>query len=213
MMDTHYPFFSDFSEKDIDRICDDGITRTYKRNCFLFNEGDESDAIYFIRSGRIKVFVTDENGKEKILRYQGEGEYFGELALIDKGARSASVETTMESRITAVQRTRFMQSLRSEETLATKFIRALAQRVRLLTEDVKNLALQDSYARTRDLLYKLATQQSDGTFLIAAAPTQREMAEMIGLSREMVTRHISDLKKAGYIAGAGQRYVIKKPLP
>lgn len=212
-MQGEFPFFSDLSENEVHLICDQGTTRQYRRNKPIFNEGDESDAIYFIHSGEVRVSVDGNNGKEKILRHQGPGEYFGELALIDEAPRSASVETVKESKITMVPRSKFIRCVEEQETLAIKLVRSLAERVRSLTEEVKILALLDSYPRLRILLYRLASPSDDGTLNIDDAPTHQEMANMIGMSREMVSRHMSDLKKGGYVEGNGGCYVILKELP
>ena len=85
------PLFADLDDVEMEFLSRRAVTRQYPRNTIFMTEGDYSDSLYCILSGRVKVFLNDDEGKEVILNVQGPGEYFGELALLDSGPRSASV--------------------------------------------------------------------------------------------------------------------------
>jgi CRP/FNR family cyclic AMP-dependent transcriptional regulator len=93
--------FSALSKEEIAALADAAIVRTYPKNTILVTEGETSDSLYVILSGRVKVFVSDEHGKDLVINVAGPGEYFGELAL-DEGPRSASVATLEPSKMAVI---------------------------------------------------------------------------------------------------------------
>jgi len=192
-------------------LAERGVTRTFPANAVIVNEGDTTDGLYVVLSGKVKVFLSNENGKEVILNVEGPGEYFGEMTL-DGGTRSASVMTLEPSRFLVVARSDLEAFLSAHPDFAMGLIRKLIARVRVLTDNVKSLALQDVYGRVTRLLQELAVEQ-DGKMVVAEKLTQMEMASRIGASREMVSRIFKDLARGGYIETAGRQIIIKKKLP
>ncbi len=209
---SNIPLFSEFSSDDLEYISCRGVVKSFSKNTVLINEGDRSDALYVILDGQVKVYASDENGKEVILNIQGPGEYFGELALIDEVPRSASVMTLKSSRLAFVSRESFEACLVENPALALKLVRSLTQRIRSLTEVVKNLALHDVYGRVARTLLKLA-QKQDGQFVIEQRLTHQDIANMVGASREMVSRIMKDLSTGGYIEANNKMITINGKLP
>ena len=206
------PLFSELSPDDIEFIASRGNTKTFPKNTIILNEGDESDFLCVILQGQVKVFVSEESGKEVILNIQGPGEYFGELSLIDEVPRSASVMTSKRSQIVFISRATFETCLVDNPTLALKLIRSLTQRVRELTDIVKNLALHDVYGRVARTLLKLA-HVKDGCLIVDQRLTHQEIANMVGASREMVSRILKDLHTGGYIEVKNKIITISGKLP
>ena len=136
--------------------------RHFPKNTFVILDGDQSDSLYIILEGKIKVFLSDDTGKEVILSYQGPGEYFGEMALLDELPRSASVMTMQSSKIAVLSKQDFMQCLIEHPTIAMSIIQHLSLRLRTLTEKVKNLALMDVYGRVTHTLLDLSEPQEGG---------------------------------------------------
>ena len=197
---------------DLALIAEHGTVRTYPKHTVLISEGDRSDSLYVIRSGRVKVYVGDAEGKEVILSIQGPGEYFGELALIDDAPRSASVVTLEKSQLCVVSRADFQRCLAQNPNIAMEMIRALAARVRALTDNVRDLALLDVYGRVARTLLKLASER-DGEQVIEQRLTHQDIANMIGASREMVSRIMKDLVDGGYIKVKNKLITIPGRLP
>jgi len=187
------------------------VTRTFPGNTVIISEGDDTDALYVVLSGKVKVFLANENGKEVLLNVEGPGDYFGEM-ILDGGPRSASVMTLEPSRFLVVPRSDVEAFLARHPQFAMSLILKLIKRVRVLTDNVKSLALQDVYGRVARMLQELAVEQ-DGKRVVAEKPTQVEMASRIGASREMVSIILKDLARGGYIEIAGKRIVIHKKLP
>lgn len=188
-----------------------GQSRSFPKNTVLVQEGDKSDQLYVVQSGRLKVFLSDSDGKEIIVDTLGPGQYFGEMAL-DGEARSASVMTVEASKLSIVQRETFKQFLAEHPDAAFALIVILIRRARNLTRTIGNLALLDVYGRLARLLIDSAADEG-GQLVVTEKISQQEMAKRIGSSREMVSRILSDLKEGGYISMDHNRIVIRQNLP
>jgi CRP/FNR family transcriptional regulator, cyclic AMP receptor protein len=192
-------------------LADHGSVKAYPKNAVIVNEGDRSDSLFVILSGKVKIYLADEDGKEVLLNTQGPGEYFGEI-ILDEGPRSASVMTLEPSKFSIVSRAQFQEFLATHPEAALELIRSLIQRVRALTKTVGNLALLDVYGRVARMLLELASEQ-DGKLVIAEPLTQQDMASRVGCSREMISRILKDLRAGGYVKMDGDRMVIAKKPP
>jgi CRP/FNR family cyclic AMP-dependent transcriptional regulator len=203
--------FSGLGEAELGALLPGATTRSHPKNTVIVSEGDTSDSLYIVISGKVKVFLSNENGKEVTLNIEGPGEYFGEM-ILDGGLRSASVMTLEPSRFLVIPRAGVEAYLGAHPEFALDLVRKLISRVRVLTDNVKSLALQDVYGRFTRMLHELAVDQG-GERVIAGKLTQQEMASRIGASREMVSRIIKDLTQGGYITVARDRIVLNKKLP
>lgn len=211
MTENQRPPFLGLSEQDIAALSRRAVTRAFPKNTIILNEGDQTDSLYIILSGRVKVFLANEEGKEIVLDTQGPGEYFGEMVL-DEGPRSASVMTLEPCRFQLIPKDDVKALLQSHPDFAMHLVRKLIYRGRVLTEHVKSLALQNVYGRFAKLLNEMAVPQ-DGKRVLQEKLSQQDMANRVGASREMINRIVKDLTTGGYISVDGQRIVIHKPLP
>ncbi len=205
------PLFSGLPEEALTKIEQHGSTKSYKKNTIVINEGDETDSLYVILSGRVKVFLSGEDGREAVLNHQGPGEYFGEMALIDRQPRAASVMTLEPSKLMIISRSDFMDCLSANPEIAMNLIRPLNSRIRMLAQNVSSLALLDVYGRVARTLLQHA-EKEDGK-LITGKLTQQEIADMAGASRAMVSRILTDLRTGGYISIENKRISIHQKLP
>lgn len=204
--------FSELSEGDLDAISRLAVTRSFPKNTMIICEGDNSDSLYAILGGKVKVFLSDEDGKEVTLNLQGAGEYFGELALLDEAPRSASVMTVEDSKLTIISKNAFDKCMQDNPDIALKVMRGLARRLRDLTENVRSLALMDVYGRVARMLLDMA-EEKDNKLVIPQRLTQRDIASMVGASREMVSRILRDLSTGGYITIHNKIITINERLP
>lgn len=204
--------FADLSVTDLQRIASQGTIRNYPKHSVLINEGESSDSLYVILQGKVKVFASGEHGKEITLRIQGPNEFFGELALIDEAPRSASIVTLTASRIAVVSRDDLLRSLGEDPSLAFKLLRILVNHIRSLTDNVKSLALLDVYGRVAHTLLKLGVEEAGGV-VIKDRVTHQEIANMVGASREMVSKIMKDLVAGGYIETRNGQLTIPRKLP
>ncbi|MEK7877552.1 MAG: cyclic nucleotide-binding domain-containing protein [Pseudomonadota bacterium] len=172
--------------------------RSYPRNTLIMRAGEETDALYIILSGRVKILIPDEEGHEVILAFMGPNEFFGEMGLLDDQPRSASVETLEPCEMLRFSKTGFIACLKDNFDVAMIVIRNLVKRLRDADRSIESLALIDVYGRVARLLLDQA-QEIDGLWTVKQAPPKQEMARMIGASREMVSRVMKDLRQRGYI--------------
>jgi CRP/FNR family cyclic AMP-dependent transcriptional regulator len=185
-----------------------GNVRQFAANTVLFSEGDHSDSIYILLAGRVKVYGSDENGREVIYNTLAAAESFGELSL-DGGPRSASVMTLEPCRIIVVPGPDVRAFFAEHPAFAWHVVKKLSGLLRRATHSVKSLALQDVYGRLADVLRALANAQG----VIEPKPTQQDLADRVGASREMVSRILTTLVKGGYVASEARRIVLLKRLP
>ena len=185
--------------------------RTFPRNTVVINEGDDTDAVFFILSGKVKVFLANEDGREVDIGFLSAGEYFGEMAL-EPGYRSASVLTMETCRLAKVRIEDFRLFLRDHPDFASLLITRLIRRARAITKNLKNLALLDVYGRLSQLLQELARAEGDH-WIIDEPLTQQQFAHRIGCSREMVSRIFKDLVSGGYLSISRRNIEIRRRLP
>ena len=205
------PVFEGLQEADLQVLADKATIRSVPKNAIVVNEGDRTDSLYVILSGKVKVYLGDENGRELILGILGAGRYFGEMVL-DDGPRSASVMTTEPSQFALISRSDFRSFLLKHPETSLLVITNLIRLARGLNENVRNLAMLDVYGRVARMLLDLAVDQ-DGHMVIPEKLTQREMANRVGASREMINRILRDLTAGGYIKVDNGRITIQKTPP
>lgn len=199
------------SEAEVRALARRAVTRAFAKSTVVVSEGDRTDTLHIIVSGRVKIYVSDERGKEIVLNYAGPGEYFGELVL-DEGPRAATVMTLEPTRFLVVPKEEFRDFVANSPEFSLHLIRKLIRRVRVLTNDVKSLALMDVYGRVARMLLELAVER-DGLLVIEERPTQQEMANRVGASREMISKIFGDLASGGYITVERDRITIARTLP
>ena len=209
------PLFADLPDEDIESISNLAATRTYPKNTIIISEGDDSDSLYVVLSGKVKVFLSDDDGREIIINILGEGEYFGELALLDDAPRSASVMTSEECKLAVISKSSFEDCLFKNPQLSLRVIKELSKRMRSLTQNVKSLALMDVYGRVARTLLDMAEPMETNRELLVVRQklTQRDIASMVGASREMVSRILKDLTTGGYITIQNKTITINEKLP
>jgi len=212
---ANIPLFAGLEEHELSVIYKGAMVKRFPRNTIVIHEGDDSDSLFLILDGRVKVFLTSEKGREVILNTQSTGEYFGELALLDDLPRSASVITVESSQFCVVSKTAFQEVLIDHPAIALKVIKNLTLRVRALTDNVKNLALLDVYGRVARTLLSISVEceGEEGKMVVEPKPTHQDLGKMIGASREMVTRIMKDLVVGGYVHVEHERIVIHQKLP
>ena len=193
------PLFKDLSDKDLALINDLAIDKHVTKGNVVLTEGEVGDSLYAIISGRVKVFIGDEDGREIILKILGPGDFFGEMSMIDKQPRSASVSTLENSTFKVLSHTAFETAVEKAPRIATLVMQALAKRLRDADRKISTLALMDVYGRVANTLLELAIT-TNGKLVVGEKLSQQDIANMVGASREMVNRILKDLSDRGYIS-------------
>ena len=203
--------FEGLEESALRAIASHALVRAFPGNTILVYEGERTDSLFIILSGRVKIYSSNMDGREVVLNLLDPYDYFGELALIDAEPRSASAMTLEVSRLAIIFRDDFLNHLQQEPCIAISLLQTLIRKLRRETEKVKSLALMDVYGRVAKLLLEMAVER-EGRLTVERL-TYREIANRIGASREMVGRIFKDLKQGGYITLEGKRIILKERLP
>jgi len=203
------PLFAQVSEGDLEFLASYLIERRFPRNTTIVEEGLPGDYMYVLREGRVKVTKLADEGREKILGFIDEGGFFGEMALIDRAPRVASVKTLKPVRLLALSRNDFLSVLRKSPDLAMGVIQELTRRLREVDEQASSLSFQRVKERAKGVFQRLAREpaEAEGRSTTPAL-THQQIADMIGTSRETVTRVVKELKQDGWLQQEGKRYLV-----
>lgn len=212
MLLRHIPLFSNLSDDELAQISAEASLRQFPKNKVVINAGDKSDSLYIVVAGKVKVLISDEEGKEVILAILGPGEFFGEMSVIDSQPRSATVITMETTSLNVIAHTDFMRCLTNNPQIATTILRTMAKRLREADRRIESLALFDVYGRLARVLLELARKDRDNN-LVVSLLSQQDIANMVGASREMVNRILKDLAASGYIKVESKHIVINQALP
>lgn len=203
------PLFSQASDGDLELLSGYLIERRFPRNITVVEEGLPGDYMYVLQEGRVKVTKLADEGREKILGFIDEGGFFGEMALLDRAPRSASVKTLKPVRLLALSRADFMSLLRKSPDLALAVIHELTRRLREMDEQASSLSFQRVKERAKGVFMRLAHDPAATEGHRVTPPlTHQQIADMIGTSRETVTRVVKDLKQEGWLQQDGKRYLV-----
>jgi CRP/FNR family transcriptional regulator, cyclic AMP receptor protein len=201
------PLFSDLADAELARFADVTREREYPRNSVILFEDDPGDALYIVSSGQVKVVLIGEDGREVILSVLGDGDFFGEMSLIDDEPRSAHVIAMKDSHLLVLRRDDFQVQLQQHPSVALKLLRVLVQRLRRADEKIGSLVLLDVNGRVAQLLLDLA--EESGGPRITRKLTHHTIAQMIGSSRETVSRAMRELVERGLIDVSRREITIK----
>ena len=189
-----------------------GMIRSYRKNSVIINEGEMGDSLFVLLQGNVKVFSTDQNGREITYGDIDAGDYFGEMSL-DGGPRSASVMTLEASVCSVVSRSAVRDHLAEEPEFALDLVAQVIRRARSATETARNMALLDVYGRVIATLEGHEGPARPDAPVLLTQITHQSIASRVGASREMVSRLLKDLEKGGYIELGVKRITLLKKLP
>lgn len=190
----------------------EGRVRHLAAGDVLFHEGDSSDAMYLLLSGRLKVYASNDDGREVVYNELAAGQLLGEM-LLDGGQRSASVQALEATDCLMIDRGDVRDLLRGHPEFAEVLVLGLIGRLRHATRTIRSMALEGVYERVVGLL-EAAAVGAQGHRLVPRSLTQIEIARRVGASREMVNLVLRDLVRGGYIhKDRAHRMTLLKPLP
>jgi CRP/FNR family cyclic AMP-dependent transcriptional regulator len=191
------PLFESLPEGELAHFAELTREKTYPKGSVILFENDRGDSLFLVASGQVKVVLIGEDGREVILSVLGAGSFFGEMALIDDSPRSAHVIAMEDATLLVLRREDFQARLRSSPEVAIGLLRELSRRLRRADEKIGSLVLLDVNGRVADLLLRAALEE--GGDMIRRKLTHHTIAQMIGSSRETVSRTMRDFVERGLI--------------
>lgn len=203
------PLFSVLPEGQLGILTGLVTRKSYPRGTTIISAGDLTDSLFVIISGRLKVMMSDDEGREVILAILGSNEFFGEMGLLDDSPRSASVVALEACELLTLSKRDFKKCLAENFELSMAVMRGLVRRLREADKKIGSLALMDVYGRVARLLLEMA-ETIDGQKVVIKKLAKQDIAKMIGASREMVSRVMKDLQAGGYIEVRGTSIFLRE---
>jgi len=205
------PIFSELSEEHLEKIAGLTLTRNYKKDMLIFIEGEPGDAFYFVKRGKVKVYRSYTDGREHIIHILGEGDIFAEVTLFSNIQYPASASAYEDCTIGLIRNSDMEKLITDTPSLALALIKAMSQKLIYAHQKIRDLTFADVFARTAAELVKLSEQHGekvDKGIKITVEFTRQQLAELVGTTRETISRVISKFKKEKSIVEDGNYIII-----
>ena len=208
-----FALFAELDDRELASIAAVAKTRRYAKDDVIFHADESGDVFCLIKEGQVKVTMISPEGKEIILSLLGTGEFFGEMALIEDEPRSATVVATEPLELVTIWRSDFLQILAENFSITKKVLMEMSHRLRNASNRIESLATMDVYGRLARFFLDLAREQGkslDNGYVAVTRPTHQAIANMIGTSRETVSRLIHDLMRQNLLLSEGKTIYLRK---
>ncbi len=208
------PFLAVLPEEGRQHLAAAAKRRRFSRGQIIFHKDDPGRSLFLIEEGGVRIYLPSRQGGDLTLAFLGPGDFFGDLALLDGGPRSASAVASEDTVMLSLDRDDFTTLLHSRPQSATAVLAAVAGRLRQADEMASHLAFLDVAGRLANKLLELAQAHgvpSPRGTLLDLPLTQEELASMVGVTRESVNRHLAAFRRRGLIERQGRRFLLLDP--
>ena len=208
------PFFAGWSQTEVGVLADRLVLRRFGPDQVIFHLGDPAGLLYIITSGKIKISHSSSDGQEAVLAILGEGDFFGELALLDDSPRSATAETIEPTEALTLHRDDFLKYIDNNPLFSRHVLHILAKRIRHLNNQVSDIFFLDLPARLARTLLLLSEQHGRATadgVVITISLTQTDLAEMTGATRVSINKALGRFRRAGWVRVEGRSLTVVDP--
>jgi len=205
------PLFSELTDEELIEISKHTVRQIYKKDNMVLIEEEIGSTMFVILDGRVKISRISDEGREVILSILVDGDFFGEMSILDGQTRSANAVTLEDTEMLIVRRENFLQMLYDYPQVAINLLKELAHRLRRSDSQIKSLSLQNALGRVASTILRIADDSGtikQGKVEIASLPPQQDLANMAGTSRETISRVIKSLNQLGYVEKEGSKLII-----
>jgi CRP/FNR family cyclic AMP-dependent transcriptional regulator len=203
-----HPLFREFGAEERYRLAGYAAIKHVKRGKIIFSKGEIGGSLFAVCTGTVEVVVPSVDGKTAVVNLIGEGEIFGEIALLDGGPRSADAVAFSDCKLMMIERRHFLALLRANPEITIKLIKVLCARLRRTTEQVEDLMFLDLKSRLVKTLLRLGkSTRPEGRITIS----QSELSQIVGLSREMINKQLQIWARDGWITLARRCIIVDRP--
>jgi len=212
---SQFSLFRDLDNYELEKIVDISISREWKKNSHVFLQGDPLENVYFINEGKVKIYKSDVNGREQIVAILKKGEMFPHVGFFRKGGYPGYSEVLEPASLVVVPISQFEKVLVENPYLSIKVFKVLGEKIVDLQERLEAQILNNTYEQIIKLLIRLGElhgeKQENGTIVLKSDFTNKDLANMIGTTRETVSRTLTKLKKDRLIISDSQGNLILDP--
>ena len=205
------PLLAALTDADLELIYKLAAVKSYRRGDVIFFEDDPGDALHVVLEGIVRIYRLADDGREKTLAYLNEGEFFGEMAILDGGARSAVAQAIDATRTLALYRKDFTALLADHPHISLEIIKVLSRRLRQTNAQLMDVVFRDARGRVLSALYELGQKhgtKSNGGTRINLNLTHQEIANLAGTARETTSRVLAELQDEGLVQVVGRRLLV-----
>lgn len=202
------PLFSELNNDQLEDISRFAVKQLYKKDNMVLIEEEVGSTMFVIISGRVKISRISDEGREVILSILVDGDFFGEMSILDGQTRSANAVTLEDTELLIIRRENFLQMLHDYPQVAINLLKELAHRLRRSDSQIKSLSLQNALGKVASTLLRIADDSGiikHGQVEISQLPPQQDLANMAGTSRETISRVIKSLNLLGYVEKEGSK--------
>lgn len=205
------PIFTNLEPQQLMEVTGLIVRKKFKKGEMVFLDGDKLDGLYIINQGKIKIFKYTKEAKEQILYILSEGDFFGELSLISDEEASYNVEAIEALNMCLIRKNDFSQILKMNPEITLKILEATSQRLLKLETLVQSLGTKDVEARIAQMLIEMTEEfgiEKNNSIELIIPLTREDMANYIGVTRETISRKLSNLQDEGIIKLVGNKKII-----
>lgn len=206
-----FDLFIDLSDEQLNAVLKVCHRQTFKRDNMIVIEEEAGTNLYLILEGKVKISRISDDGREVILSILTEGDFFGEMSVIDGSTRSANVTSIDNSELIVIKREDFMSLLHQHPQIAINLLEELVARLRRSDQQIKALSLQDAVGKVASAILRLAENEGiikNNEVIINKVPSQQDLANMAGTSRETISRVLKSLSNDNYLTKDGSKIII-----
>ncbi|MFW6271097.1 MAG: Crp/Fnr family transcriptional regulator [Bacillota bacterium] len=205
-------FFSELNQNELKQLEDIIYTSDYKKDEIIFFEGEPGEGLFIVESGKVKLLKMTESGREHILHILKKGDIFSEVVLFDRGEYPATAIALEKSTIGIIKREKIEKLIEENSIIGIKLLRVMGKRLRRAQEKIRNLSLKNTAGRLAGIILFLVEEhgiRQEDSIKIELSITQEDLSNMIGASRETVSRILSRFEKKGLISTSRQQIIVK----
>ena len=191
------PLFNEYSEQALLMLAETSVIRTFRKNTIVIHESDIARSVYFVLQGSVRVYRENAHGKEVTLNELGMGEMFGELAWLSNNKRSASVITKQQTKLLIIQSSELEKFYLEHPEISQSIVFKYAGQITRLSQHLETVVLENIQEKVIWAIQSYATENEGGMWVTSV--THKELACLIGASRESVSRAIQELKHSGHL--------------
>lgn len=206
------PLFERLKESDLQLIGMYTSCQRFKRHEFVIRQGKGNQNFYIIKKGRVKISCPQEEGHDIILAFLQDGDFFGEMSILEHNACSANAECMQNCEIYCIRKDKFRKILREVPGLSLRLLSSMSQRLRCTNQCIENLNCRNTLRRISVVLNSIAElygYRMKKSVVIHKIPFQQDIASLAGTTRETVSRKLSQLEEQAYIKKSGRYLVIR----
>jgi len=206
--------FEGLDQSELGRVTKWVTERTYPKGTTVFVEGEETDGIYIVTSGLVKVLKLHKDGREKTLAILNEGDILGEMTLFGSHLRTAMAETLEQTTVLVIPKANFQSLLMEIPKIAIRIIEILSNRLKQANRQIEEMMFLSARSRVIYNLINLAKEYGrpgKGEITISLQLTHAELAKLVGISRETMTKVLAELQDSGLIKVTRKKLQIINP--